>query len=594
MLKRIISIAMLSVTMLLAAGCGKDTPVQSGADVIRYGVGFSGQEPGRKATLVNDEETLETSPGQFTCSVYNESDGNWLYREETVSYSDGKWSTATQYSWINGKTMKFYAYALATGTDVTVEPDGMSISSHVVADTASSQKDLMLGSYSGTGDNGKATIKFCHPLTAVRFKMGDIKDAIPGFTGVTAITIERVAASGALAKWSSGAFSWTPSSTTKTVTLTVNANPDEGAYLGDHVFALIPVTDLSESPVKISVNYSYSDGSAKSGIVSASIGSGSWEAGKVYTYTVNFKNNILFLTIDDSEAVSEWDVETGATVDAEDACYVVIPAKYDGTHVTGLKWYKQNLAVSPSAYQVWKNRDGSPLKVPGTDEYVIIGDFFQWAAYAGYCGNGSDSDKGLLVYTAFDMTDYFSSHYLDTSFKEGMSFYDYDLYNCSPYYDRSSSMWTKYVSDSHILEATDDVANIILGGGWRLPTEAEFQAMIEATYWAIDDTDYGYYVFTPDDSHPAGEIAESTDGLSKEDALLFFPLAGCGNNYNPKICEVKQKGHYWTRENSSDDPQKAMLLYLYNSPNYTPSPPPSRSFANFSRVCGLSVRPVSE
>lgn len=63
--------------------------------------------------------------------------------------------------------------------------------------------------------------------------------------------------------------------------------------------------------------------------------------------------------------------------------FVEIPAKYDNTTVTSLKWARQNLAISTSGYKFWKGGNTSAVKVPGTDKDVIVGDHFQWASHAG-------------------------------------------------------------------------------------------------------------------------------------------------------------------------------------------------------------------
>ena len=69
---------------------------------------------------------------------------------------------------------------------------------------------------------------------------------------------------------------------------------------------------------------------------------------------------------------------------------------------------------------------------------------------------------------------------------------------------------------------------------WRMPTSAEFKAMKDATYWAWDSTDKGYYVFSPDASHTAGtRVSSIPGGLSLNDALLVFPAAGVGQSGSP-------------------------------------------------------------
>ena len=76
-----------------------------------------------------------------------------------------------------------------------------------------------------------------------------------------------------------------------------------------------------------------------------------------------------------------------------------------------------------------------------------------------------------------------------------------------------------------------------------MPTFAEFQALYDATYWAWDATDKGYYVFSPDATHTAGTRVSSIPGdLSKAGALLFFPAAGGGDSLNIS----GTYGFYWS------------------------------------------------
>ena len=115
-----------------------------------------------------------------------------------------------------------------------------------------------------------------------------------------------------------------------------------------------------------------------------------------------------------------------------------------------------------------------------------------------------------------------------------------------------------------------------------MPTSAEFKALKAATYWAWDATDMGYYVFAPDASNTAGKIVEETNGLTKADALLFFPAAGYGNGGN--LSYVGSSGRYWSGSQPSDDTGKAHQMSFDNS-DVGPQ-------LDNSRSNGRSVRPV--
>ena len=255
----------------------------------------------------------------------------------------------------------------------------------------------------------------------------------------------------------------------------------------------------------------------------------------------------------------------------------VKPKPIEYVEIAGLKWTKQNLAISDSGKKSWKGGNATAVKVPGSDEDVINGDYFQWATYAGYCGNETDADKGLLIYNSFTSTKCGDGSDAFT-YKSGKQFIE----SSTPYY--SGSSYTKYTSGDVNLEDSDDVAKIILGGSWRMPTATEFNTMYNATYWAWDATDKGYYVYTPNPSTDAGRCNDGTGSYNKSNALLFFPAAGYGSNNYPNL--VGNYGLYWSSNLNSDDPPfKASNLYFHSS-GVTPQD-------GGGRYSGLPVRPVS-
>ena len=225
-----------------------------------------------------------------------------------------------------------------------------------------------------------------------------------------------------------------------------------------------------------------------------------------------------------------------------------------------LKWTKQNLAVSASGGKSWKGNNATAVKLPGTDKDAIVGDYFQWAAYTGYCGKGSDDDNGLLVYTAFSNTKCVENTGENAfTFKEGKSF----TREYANAYWKEGNIYSKYADEDHaILDRTgvhtghnDDAANIVYGGNWRIPTKDEFDAMRAITYWEFDATDYGYYVYTPvpgDEGGFNGKKADRKTDITgtyvKSDALLFFPLSGSGEHANLRLYGggAMYDGWYWS------------------------------------------------
>ena len=226
-----------------------------------------------------------------------------------------------------------------------------------------------------------------------------------------------------------------------------------------------------------------------------------------------------------------------------------------------LKWTKQNLAVSASGGKSWKGNNATAVKLPGTDKDAIVGDYFQWAAYTGYCGKGSDNDNGLLVYTAFSNTKCVENTGENAfTFKEGKSF----TREYANAYWKEGNVYSKYADEDHAtLDRTgvhtghnDDAANVVYGGNWRIPTKDEFDAMKAITYWEYDAADYGYYVYYPLVSGDEGGFNEkkadrATDisgTYVKSDAVLFFPLSGSGEKANLRLYDndFNYDGWYWS------------------------------------------------
>ena len=320
MLKRkSLTINALGVALLLLAvtGCQKQDGATTG-NPVSFSVSVAGQE-GSKAVLYNNNAALEAL-GSFICSAYNTNTHAAVFDAQTVSYANSKWTTADEYTWQPGETLTFCAYAPTGATGVTLPTDGSGIDfSCSVADNVKDQTDVMLGYYSGNGDyTGTANIVFKHPLTAVRFKMGDLAEFIPGFNRITSIQIANVYAGGTLAKWNVGSFVWTPSMTYKNVTMDVSGTFAKGEDIvgtdtnnNAEAFTLIP-QNLATRSATLIVNYDATeDGTIVAVVNRVSESSTEWEAGKVYTYTINYRT--MPLTIRDDSGfnpVTGWTTDT--------------------------------------------------------------------------------------------------------------------------------------------------------------------------------------------------------------------------------------------------------------------------------------------
>ncbi len=300
-------------------------------------------------------------------------------------------------------------------------------------------------------------------------------------------------------------------------------------------------------------------------------------------YTVLFYNGDVYAGVRDS-LYAGYSVRLVTNVSAAPAPtepdYVVITAKYDGEDNPDrpLKWSRQNLAITDSGKKSWKGGNTeTAVKVPGTNEDVKVGDYFQWAAsYGGYNVTENQEPDSLLIYTLFTNTGCGES-------EDKFTFIGSKQFNQAnaPY---GGTSYTKYTSSGEpTLEPSDDVASIILGGTWRMPTSVEFKALKDATYWKWEDG--GYYVYDPQ-SDDAGKINDNGTGTyDKSNALLFFPAAGYGNY--PELNYAGTCGGYWSSTFNSSGMTNYAYRMEFNSDDVNPQYEGIRSY-------GFSVRPVSD
>lgn len=120
----------------------------------------------------------------------------------------------------------------------------------------------------------------------------------------------------------------------------------------------------------------------------------------------------------------------------------------------------------------------------------------------------------------------------------------------------------------------DPCSRVAPAGTWRLPTKADFDAMIQTPYVFVKNRNgvFGYFF----------DVTEAPTTKEEEDNTLFFPAAGFRSATDNKFYTIKNAGYYWS--SSSYNNQNAYYLLL-NS-NSTPT------VTNGSRNAGLNIRCV--
>lgn len=174
------------------------------------------------------------------------------------------------------------------------------------------------------------------------------------------------------------------------------------------------------------------------------------------------------------------------------------------------------------------------------EEYVDLGLSVLWATH----NIGADSFEKNGDYYAWG----------ETALKP---YYSWDDYVWGTQIDISTFNFTKYLTQEKYgtvdnlveLESQDDVANVILGDGWRMPTAEEVEELIQNTYIGR------YYNFL--ETGITMYCAESkVPGY--EDKFIYFPSA----EYAWRDGYYENFGTYWSASLDKNKNERAMVLNL--------------------------------
>ena len=196
----------------------------------------------------------------------------------------------------------------------------------------------------------------------------------------------------------------------------------------------------------------------------------------------------------------------------------------------------------------------------GGYEYVDLGlpSHLKWAK----CNVGAEKETDAGLYFAWGETTGYTASQVGTD--KQFSWSDYK-------YGNSSSNLTKYnQSDGKtVLESADDAAAQIMGSGWRMPTDAEFQELLSNTNkeWTQVNGVNGY------------KFTSNKEGYQNNS--IFIPAAGlCSDG---SVYTVGNDGYVWSSSLYTSDHSRAWYLG-FNSNN-------CRMYSNL-RYLGFSVRGV--
>ena len=124
----------------------------------------------------------------------------------------------------------------------------------------------------------------------------------------------------------------------------------------------------------------------------------------------------------------------------------------------------------------------------------------------------------------------------------------------------------------------DDAARVVLGGGWRVPTIAEWKELMDNCTWTWREQTYNRY----------GEVLQRSGMTIRSnmpgytDKSIFLPAAGQGVS-GKDLLGRPEAGSYWSSDLATNNQSYAKYLLF-----------PSKNISSCKRHLGKSIRPVTE
>ena len=206
-----------------------------------------------------------------------------------------------------------------------------------------------------------------------------------------------------------------------------------------------------------------------------------------------------------------------------------------------------NLAVIQDAVQLWENGPYWATTNIGADNPEDYGYYFWWGDTVGYKRVGDSwvaSDGSTANFSFSDSSTPTFGKDVATLQNEG------------------------WITADSVLAPEHDAAHVHWGGNWRMPTGAEFYALISncTTTWTTRNRVYGRLV---------------TGKGAYADRSIFLPAAGDGDGSNLSLPGTD--GRYWSSTPVPDNSDNAWFLRSFSAD--------SRRYGS-NRCLGQSVRPV--
>ena len=293
---------LIACAAMLAAGivsCQKHDDIQQG---VKYPILFGSSDTRATAT----EEDLKTNG--FKVYAYFKGSGSSTFVKDVIYETDQNvWAYEGLEYWIPGVSYwfkAFYPSEPSAGT-LTVANTDANQSFTITNFDITMQEDIMVASAEASVEVGASAptggsvvgLNFQHLLANVTIK---VKSQIDG------VTIQKIRIGSAETNSTYNGSVWNPSSNTTSIEYSQPTTLTKGAEFVDVTNGGILVIPASANkPLTIEANKTYN----------LTFPTGTWEAGKKYTYTLEIKqDDIIF--VDNAPYVEEWDSEnaTGSVV----------------------------------------------------------------------------------------------------------------------------------------------------------------------------------------------------------------------------------------------------------------------------------------
>ncbi len=237
----------------------------------------------------------------------------YMDHEKITKFADS-WKPQTDYFWLNGKPLDFYAwypYNPTEGTSgipagMTLNSEDFSSISYTVPTDVSKQEDLMFAVNKNASEpaDGKATsLDFKHSLAAVKFVVGDL----PTGTKVTSVALKGVQYKGKFAVGTDDKgevqIAWMKNSSNVTRDFTQATNKevkendtDNAITKEDQTFFMMPQTLPDDAMAEVVVEDEKGAKVTLTGLLqdatAAEQAKNKWEAGNTYTYSISLSGII--------------------------------------------------------------------------------------------------------------------------------------------------------------------------------------------------------------------------------------------------------------------------------------------------------------